>query len=131
MQVNTISNLVSAGAIAAIVIIMLVIIATSLVLFAFRHKIVGSFRRSSMARYVQGCPNNNDQIEMPVKNRRTENHAILLKNFCQLIKDKLIPDKEEFAMINKMDKRTNMTKSKEEAQEALWQSDTSPNRSAK
>ena len=45
-----------------------------------------------------------------------------------MLRDGLIPDREEYAEMNQMDKRTNMTKSQEEAEQARWIGDVSPNR---
>ena len=45
-----------------------------------------------------------------------------------MLKDGLIPEKDEFTRINNMDRRINMTKSKEEAMEAKWKADASQNR---
>ena len=77
-----------------------------------------------MARYLKGNQHDSDQIEISFKKRQVEP----LENFSQVMKDGLIPVKEQYEKINNIDKRTNVTKSKEEAQEAMWRAEASPNR---
>ena len=81
-----------------------------------------------MARYLKGNQHDSDQIEISLKKRQEEKHQIPLENFSQMMKDGLILVKEQYEKINNMDKRTNVTKSKEEAQEAMWRAEASPNR---
>ena len=81
-----------------------------------------------MARYLKGNQHDSDQIEVSLKKRQEEKHQIPLENFSQIMKDGSILVKEQYEKINNMDKRTNVTKSKEEAQEAMWRAEASPNR---
>ena len=82
-----------------------------------------------MARYLKGNQHDCDNIEIAYKKRsQQEKHQIPLENFSQMMKNSLIPVKEQYEKINNMDKRTNVTKSKEEAQEAMWRAEASPNR---
>ena len=81
-----------------------------------------------MARYLKGNQHESDQIEISLKKRHEEKHTIPLENFSQMMKDGLILVKEQYEKINNMDKRTNVTKSKKEAQEAMWRAEASPNR---
>ena len=77
---------------------------------------------------VERNSNENDMIQMDVRTAPREGHRIPVENFSQMLRDGQIPDREEYAELNQVDKRTNMTKSQEEAEQARWIGDVSPNR---
>ena len=118
------------GIIIATVMILLglLLVTAGVAAFVLRSKIAGNFRESYIVRFLKGSQHDNDKIEISVKKRQDEKHEIPLANFRQMLKDGMIPDKDDFAKINNMDRRTNMTKSKEEAQEAKWKAETSQDR---
>ena len=77
---------------------------------------------------VERNSNDEDMIQMDVRATPRERHRIPVENFSRMLRDGLIPDREEYAELNQMDKRTNMTKSQEEAEQGRWIGDVSPNR---
>ena len=61
--------------------------------------------------------------------KQYDENAISIKDFRQMMKDRIIPDKEEFAKINTIDNTTNaLRRSKDKAMAANRNDDISPNR---
>ena len=95
------------------------------------YKIAGHFRESYIVRYFKGNQQHNESIRISVVKRQEEKKQIPVQNFRQMMKDGMIPDNEEYAKINEIDKRINIVKSKDEALEAKWKTETSLNRYAR
>ena len=81
-----------------------------------------------VAKYFRGHQEDNDDIVITVRERQEEKTTIPVANFRQMMKDGMIPDREEYNKINNLDKRQNITKSKDAAEEARWKAETSQNR---
>ena len=75
----------------------------------------------------------NQHFEMRVSfkksNKQSNDKGIPVKDFCQMMKDRVIPDKEEFSKINMIDNRKHvLLMSRDAAVEASRKAQISPNR---
>ena len=107
----------------AITIISLLVIAILVGGVAFKYK-------SVISTY---CKNRNQNVEMKVSFKKSfkqsDDKGIPVKDFCQMMKDRVIPDKAEYSKINMIDNRKNvLPKSKEAGVLANKNAEISPNR---
>ena len=86
--------------------------------------------RNKIVSYLRGKqPHQEMTVSFKRLTRQQDEKAIPIKDFRQMMRERIIPDKEEFAEINTIDNRRNvLRKSKDDAMAADMNSDISPNR---